>query len=59
MIEIKVLSDIYKEIVNTKAGSPSIVITTNTFSVSDPEYLEEDHIITITATVIIKYRKQL
>jgi len=50
---------VYKEIINTKAGTPAIVIHTKDLSVKDPEYLEENHIVVITATVTIKYRKQL
>jgi len=50
---------LYKEVTSTKAGTPSIVIKTGDLTVADPEYLEEDHIVVITATVTIKYRKQL
>lgn len=50
---------LYKEIVNTKAGTPAIVIHTTELVVAEPEYLEDDHIVVITSTVKIKYRKQL
>ena len=55
----ELIFSLYKEIKNTKAGSPSIVIHTNDLTLLEPTYLEDDHVIVITGTVTIKYRKQL
>lgn len=55
----ELMFSLYKEIVNTKAGTPAIVIHTKDLTIGDPEYLEDDHVVVITATVTIKYRKQL
>lgn len=51
--------DLYADIVKAKAGSPGIVIHIDDLSIAAPEYLEDDHIVKITASMNIKYRTQL
>lgn len=50
---------IYEEVIKTKANTPASVIIVDSLTVAEPEYLEEDHVVVITATVTIKYRKIL
>ncbi len=50
---------IYKDLINNRAGSPSIVIKTGDVSTSDPEYLTEDNVVVIKMQVLVTYRKQL
>lgn len=51
--------DIYKDLKTTKSGSPSLVMQTYNLNIQEPEYLEENHVVAIRATLTIKYRSLL
>jgi len=51
--------DIYKKIIETKAGLPAVVINILDLSVSDPIYLESDHTSLVTSNFSIVYRVQI
>lgn len=53
------IHDIYKEIVNQRAGLPSIVLNTTDMLVSEPEYIEESKVAILRATINITYRFSL
>lgn len=51
--------EVYKDLKTTKAGRPDLVMHVLDLSISDPEFLEENHVVVITATLTIKYRSLL
>lgn len=50
--------DIYRDLISTKAGSPSTVIMVSDFAVSSPETIQ-DKTVVIKATIKVKYRVQI
>lgn len=48
--------DIYKDLVNTKAGMPSIVLNITDLNVEAPEYLDDEKVVVIRASINILYR---
>ena len=48
--------DIYKSLVNTKAGIPSVVINITDLSIEVPEYLTEEKVVVIRASFNVLYR---
>ncbi len=50
---------LYKDIVEAKAGTPSIVLLVNNMSMDQAEYLEEDNVVIIRMTFGVTYRKSL
>ena len=48
--------DIYQRLVNNKAGAPSLVMNIFNLVIQDPEYLDEDKVVIIRATMDIFYR---
>ncbi len=53
------LLDIYKRLVNTKAGLPSVVLNVTNLTVNEPEYLEDEKVVVQRATMDITYRFSL
>lgn len=53
------LLSIYKELVNSKAGSPSIVLNISNLVMADPEYLVDSKVAVQRATMDITYRFSL
>lgn len=53
------MNDIYRDLKVNKAGRPDLVIHTLDLSIQEPEYLEENHVVVITATFTLKYRYTL
>ena len=50
---------IYKEIINTSAGLPSVVLNATNLTTDVPQILEEDNVVVLRATVDILYRLTL
>lgn len=50
------LLDIYKRLVNNRAGLPSVVLNVFDLIIGEPEYLEQDKIVIQRATMNITYR---
>lgn len=50
---------IYKELVNTKCGIPSVVLNVTNLQMSEPEYLTESKVAVQRATVDVTYRYSL
>lgn len=48
--------DIYRDLVNTKAGVPAIVINITDLEMSDPEYLDKEKVVVIRASFNVLYR---
>jgi len=48
--------DIYRDLVNTKAGLPAIVINITDLEMSNPEYLDEEKVVVIRASFNVLYR---
>lgn len=48
--------DIYKDLVNTKAGIPSIVMNITDLSIDDAVYLEDEKIVVMNASFNVLYR---
>jgi len=48
--------DIYKDLINTKAGVPSIVMNITDLNVEDAEYLDEEKVVVMKASINILYR---
>ena len=48
--------DIYKDLVNTKAGIPSIVMNITDLQVEDATYLNEEKVVVINASFNVLYR---
>lgn len=51
--------DIYKDLKSSKSGRPDLVMHTFSLTIQEPEYLEENHVVAIRATLTIKYRSLL
>lgn len=51
--------DIYKDLINTKAGAPSVVMNISNLIVSEPEYLDDSKVVVIRATMDILHRISL
>jgi len=51
--------DIYKQLVNTKAGAPAQVMNVFSLIISEPEYLEVDKVVIVRATMDITHRLTL
>lgn len=51
--------DIYRDLMNMKAGSPSIVISVSDLSSIAPETLSEDGVVVVRAQFKIKYRNTI
>lgn len=51
--------EVYNDLVKTKAGSPSICLSIRELSLSEPQFIEKDHVIVQSMTVKIKYRNQI
>ena len=54
----KVLN-IYKDLINTRAGAPSLVIQVADLELDDPEVFEDSNVAVVTMNITIKYRKGL
>ena len=52
-------TQVYTDIKANKAGRPDIVIHTFGLSKAEPEFLEENHVVVVTASFTIKYRNLL
>ena len=50
------LLDIYKDLVQTKAGSPSLVLQVRDLEIQSPEFLESEKVVVQRATVTVTYR---
>lgn len=50
---------IYKRLVNTKCGIPSLVMNVFNLNIAEPEYLEDDKVAVQRATMDITYRINL
>lgn len=50
--------DIYRDLVNSKAGSPSFVLLVNNLSISEPETMD-GNVVVVKATFNIKYRNAI
>lgn len=53
------LLDIYKRLVNNKAGLPGTVLNITNLTVDEPEYLEDEKVVVQRATMDITYRFSL
>ena len=51
--------DIYKDLINTRAGSPASVIHVTDLDVGEVEELVGSNVMSLTMTFIVKYRKGL
>ena len=51
--------DIFKELVNSRAGLPSVVLNVESLSMSEPEYLTNQKVIVQRAIIDIKFRINL
>lgn len=51
--------DVYKDLKSNKAGRPDLVMHVLDLTIQDPEFLEENHVVAIKATLTIKYRSLL
>ena len=51
--------DIYKTLVNNRAGLPLVVLNVSDLILSEPEYLEDDKVVVIRANMNILYRYSL
>lgn len=50
------IKEVYRDLKSSKAGRPDLVIHTLELSVQEPVFLEENHVVAITATFTLKYR---
>jgi hypothetical protein len=53
------LFDIYPAIVRNRAGSPTMIVSIDNFTMSQPEDLERDEVVVQRATVSIRYRQSI
>jgi hypothetical protein len=51
------LFDVYRDLINTRAGSPSFVINVENFSTNQPETIDDSGVV-VRAQFNIKYRVQ-
>jgi hypothetical protein len=51
--------EIFKALVNSKAGVPSYVLVVNQPSISEPEFLEENKVIVLRMQLNIRYRSTI
>lgn len=51
--------EIYKTLINTKAGAPAVVMNITELEMAEIEYLEEDKVAVLRSTVNITYRESL
>lgn len=50
---------IYKKLVQTKCGSPNTCLTVRELSLSEPQFLDKENVVVITATLKVKFRNSL
>lgn len=51
--------DIYKDLINTKAGEPGFVMNVTNLIINEPEYIEESKVVLIRAQVAVLHRVSL
>jgi len=51
--------DIYKDLVNTKAGTPASVMNVKDLNIDSPQYFENEDSVLIEASVVVTYRVAL
>lgn len=51
--------DIYKRLLSYKLGIPSVVLHVESFTIEEPEILDENNVVAVRSTFTIQYRKQL
>lgn len=53
------LLDVYKRLVNNRGGLPNTIILITDLAVGEPEYLEDDKVVIIRASMQVQYRYSL
>lgn len=53
------MNDIHKELINTKAGAPAVVLHVNQLDVEEPQFVEESKFVLLKGQVLLQWRINL